>query len=48
MRNGQIIVTGGSRGIGEAIVVELDRRGFAVAGLSRSGVSAQARVTPAT
>jgi NAD(P)-dependent dehydrogenase (short-subunit alcohol dehydrogenase family) len=40
MRNGQIIVTGGSRGIGEAIVVELDRRGFAVAGLSRSGVSA--------
>jgi len=40
MRNGQIIVTGASRGIGEAIVVELDSRGFAVAGLSRSGVSA--------
>lgn len=39
MRSGQIIVTGASRGIGEAIAVELDRRGFAVAGLSRSGVS---------
>lgn len=39
MRSGQIIVTGASRGIGEAIAAELDRRGFAVAGLSRSGVS---------
>ena len=39
MRSGQILVTGASRGIGEAIAVELDRRGFAVAGLSRSGVS---------
>lgn len=37
MRNGQVIVTGASRGIGEAIAVELDRRGFRVAGLSRSG-----------
>jgi NAD(P)-dependent dehydrogenase (short-subunit alcohol dehydrogenase family) len=35
----QVIVTGASRGIGEAIAVELDRRGFSVAGLSRSGVS---------
>jgi NAD(P)-dependent dehydrogenase (short-subunit alcohol dehydrogenase family) len=40
MRSGQIIVTGASRGIGEAIAVELDRRGFAVAGLSRSGTTA--------
>lgn len=40
MRNGQIIVTGASRGIGEAIAVELARRGFPVAGLSRSGSSA--------
>ena len=37
MSNGQIIVTGASRGIGEAIAVELNRRGFQVAGLSRSG-----------
>ena len=34
--NGQIIVTGASRGIGEAIAIELDRRGFQVACLSRS------------
>jgi NAD(P)-dependent dehydrogenase (short-subunit alcohol dehydrogenase family) len=40
MRSGQIVVTGASRGIGEAIAVELGRRGFAVAGLSRSGSSA--------
>lgn len=40
MRSGQIIVTGASRGIGEAIAVELARRGFSVAGLSRSGSSA--------
>ena len=37
MSNGQIIVTGASRGIGEAIAVELDRRGFQVMGLSRGG-----------
>jgi NAD(P)-dependent dehydrogenase (short-subunit alcohol dehydrogenase family) len=37
MSDGQIIVTGASRGIGEAIAVELDRRGFRVAALSRSG-----------
>ncbi len=33
----RIIVTGASKGIGAAIAVELDRRGFAVACLSRSG-----------
>ena len=38
MSKGQIIVTGASRGIGEAIATELDRRGFQIAGLSRSGV----------
>jgi NAD(P)-dependent dehydrogenase (short-subunit alcohol dehydrogenase family) len=37
MSSGQIIVTGASRGIGEAIAVELDRRGFQVVGLSRNG-----------
>lgn len=37
MSNGQIIITGASRGIGEAIAIELDRRGFQIAGLSRSG-----------
>jgi NAD(P)-dependent dehydrogenase (short-subunit alcohol dehydrogenase family) len=40
MREGQIIVTGASRGIGRSIALELDRRGFAVAGLSRSGATA--------
>jgi NAD(P)-dependent dehydrogenase (short-subunit alcohol dehydrogenase family) len=39
MSEGQIIVTGASRGIGEAIARELDRRGFSVAALSRSGRS---------
>ena len=37
MSSGQIVVTGASRGIGEAIAIELDRRGFDVVGLSRSG-----------
>lgn len=37
MNNSQILVTGASRGIGAAIAVELERRGFTVAGLSRSG-----------
>lgn len=40
MSKGTIIVTGASRGIGEAIAAELDRRGFEVVGLSRSGKSA--------
>ena len=34
-----IVVTGASKGIGRAIAVELDRRGLAVVGLSRSGDS---------
>lgn len=37
MNNPQVIVTGASRGIGAAIASELDRHGFAIAGLSRSG-----------
>ena len=37
MAKGQIIVTGASKGIGAAIAAELDRRGFAVVSLSRSG-----------
>jgi NAD(P)-dependent dehydrogenase (short-subunit alcohol dehydrogenase family) len=40
MSKGQVIVTGGSRGIGEAIAIELDQRGFEVAALSRGGKSA--------
>jgi NAD(P)-dependent dehydrogenase (short-subunit alcohol dehydrogenase family) len=40
MAEGQIIVTGASRGIGAAIAVELTRRGRAVVGLSRGGESA--------
>lgn len=43
MSKGQIIVTGASRGIGDAIARELDRRGFAVAALSRSGAAAAGR-----
>jgi NAD(P)-dependent dehydrogenase (short-subunit alcohol dehydrogenase family) len=39
MSKGQVIVTGASRGIGEAIAIELDRRGYEVAALSRSGKS---------
>lgn len=39
MSEGQVIVTGASRGIGEAIAIELDRRGFEIAALSRSGKS---------
>jgi NAD(P)-dependent dehydrogenase (short-subunit alcohol dehydrogenase family) len=39
MSKGQVIVTGASRGIGEAIAIELDRRGFEVAAVSRSGKS---------
>lgn len=39
----QIIVTGASQGIGQAVAEELDRRGFAVVGLSRSGTSTVGR-----
>jgi NAD(P)-dependent dehydrogenase (short-subunit alcohol dehydrogenase family) len=39
MNDQQIIVTGASRGIGEAIAVELDRRGFRIAAVSRTGMS---------
>jgi len=39
MHKGQIIVTGASRGIGEGVATELDRRGFDVVALSRSGTS---------
>lgn len=39
----QIIVTGASRGIGRAIAEELDKRGFSVIGLSRSGTSTVGR-----
>lgn len=37
MAKPQIVLTGASKGIGAAIAIELDRRGFTVAGLSRSG-----------
>jgi NAD(P)-dependent dehydrogenase (short-subunit alcohol dehydrogenase family) len=40
MLEGTIIVTGASRGIGAAIATDLVRRGFRVAGLSRSGEAA--------
>lgn len=40
MPDGQIIVTGASRGIGVAIAADLTRRGYVVAALSRSGEAA--------
>ena len=43
MREDQVIVTGSSRGIGAAVVSELDRRGWRVVGLSRSGESPAGR-----
>jgi NAD(P)-dependent dehydrogenase (short-subunit alcohol dehydrogenase family) len=43
MREGQIIVTGASKGIGAAIALELANRGFQVVGLSRTGASAAGR-----
>ncbi len=39
MGKGRIIVTGASKGIGAAIATELDRRGFDVVCLSRSGTA---------
>jgi NAD(P)-dependent dehydrogenase (short-subunit alcohol dehydrogenase family) len=40
MREGYVLVTGSTRGIGAAIAVELAARGFKVAGLTRSGKTA--------
>ena len=37
MSEGAVIISGASRGIGAALSIELDRRGFTVAGLSRTG-----------
>lgn len=37
MAEGVIVISGASRGIGAALSIELDRRGFTVAGLSRTG-----------
>jgi NAD(P)-dependent dehydrogenase (short-subunit alcohol dehydrogenase family) len=39
MSDGCVVVTGGSRGIGAAIVLELHRRGVKVVSLSRSGTA---------
>ena len=39
MAEGQIIVTGASKGIGSAIAAELGRRGHAIAAISRSGTT---------
>ena len=43
MTAGSIIVTGASKGIGAAICADLDRRGFEVIGLSRSGTAPAGR-----
>ena len=43
MPDGQIIVTGASRGIGAAIALDLAGRGYEVVGLSRSGEVAAGR-----
>lgn len=39
MAEGQVVVTGASKGIGAGIAAELDSRGFSVVCLSRSGTS---------
>ena len=36
-KRGAVIVTGASRGIGAAVAVELEARGFSVWSMSRSG-----------
>ncbi|MDP6708867.1 MAG: SDR family oxidoreductase [Alphaproteobacteria bacterium] len=46
-RQGCIAVTGASRGIGSAIVVELARRGYRVGCLSRKGTGPEDREVPA-
>jgi NAD(P)-dependent dehydrogenase (short-subunit alcohol dehydrogenase family) len=46
-RSGCIAVTGASRGIGSAIVVELARRGYRVGCLSRKGLGPEDREVPA-
>ncbi len=46
-RPGSIAVTGASRGIGSAIVVELARRGYRVGCLSRKGIGPEDREVPA-
>ena len=43
MRDGSVIVTGASRGIGAAIAQTLDARGMTVFGLSRTGTSPAGR-----
>lgn len=43
MPDGQIIITGASRGIGAAIALNLEKRGYAVVGLSRTGHTAAGR-----
>ena len=43
MPDGQIIITGASRGIGAAIATNLDKRGHTVVGISRGGESAAGR-----
>lgn len=42
-RRGQVIVTGGGRGIGAAVARALDGAGFSVVSLSRSGAAAAGR-----
>ena len=40
---GQIVVTGASKGIGAAVAIELERRGFTSVSLSRSGTAPAGR-----